>query len=62
MVLPVLRRINLGGKSHEYMLKTKLLKCIFPEAKFIHIIRDPRDQAVSSKKVCDKNLFRSAKR
>ncbi len=51
-----------GDKSPEYMLNTRSLKRIFPDAKFIHIIRDPRDQALSSKKVWGKNLFRSAKR
>ena len=37
-----------------------LLKMIYPYAKFIHIIRDPRDQALSSRRLWNKNLYRNA--
>jgi hypothetical protein len=37
-----------------------LLKEVFPSARFLHIIRDPRDCCLSAKKVWGKNLYRTA--
>lgn len=41
----------IGDKNPGYAIYTKLLLKIFPEAKFIHILRDYRDNFVSIKKV-----------
>lgn len=41
----------IGDKNPGYAIYTKLLLKIFPEAKFIHIIRDYRDNFVSIKNV-----------
>lgn len=41
----------IGDKNPGYAIYTKLLTKIFPEAKFIHIIRDYRDNFVSIKNV-----------
>ena len=40
-----------GDKTPKYARYAKEIKTIFPNAKFIHIIRDPRDVSVSLKKV-----------
>lgn len=50
----------LGEKTPEYLFHTDLLKEKFPEAKFIHIIRDPRDHVLSMKKAWGKNIFLAA--
>lgn len=50
-----------GDKSPHNMLWIKELKTLFPNAKFIHIIRDVRDHCLSSKKVWNKHPYRSAK-
>ncbi|MBY9009573.1 MAG: sulfotransferase [Candidatus Lokiarchaeota archaeon] len=49
-----------GDKSPNYVNQILFLKNVFPSAKFIHIIRDPRDCCLSSKKVWGKNLYRTA--
>lgn len=49
-----------GDKSPTYLSHIKLLKEIFPEAKFLHIIRDPRDCCLSTKKTWGKSLYRTA--
>lgn len=49
-----------GDKSPTYLCHMILLKKIFPEAKFLHIIRDPRDCCLSTKKAWGKNLYRTA--
>ncbi|RJQ68905.1 MAG: sulfotransferase [Desulfobacteraceae bacterium] len=51
-----------GDKTPFYMLHLPLLAEHFPDARFIHIIRDARDQCLSSRKVWNKNLYRSAQR
>lgn len=50
-----------GDKSPHYMLFLKELKGMFPEAKFIHIIRDVRDHCLSSQKLWNKNPYRASK-
>jgi hypothetical protein len=49
-----------GDKTPSYMLEMPLLKKIFPKARFLHIIRDPRDVALSSRKAWGHNLYRVA--
>ena len=49
-----------GDKSPSYIYHLPLLFEIFPKAKFLHIIRDPRDQAISSKKAWNKHIYLSA--
>jgi hypothetical protein len=50
----------LGDKTPKHIDHIKLLKKEFPNAKFIHIIRDPRDRAASAKTAWNANLFLSA--
>jgi hypothetical protein len=49
-----------GDKTPSYLNQVKLLKRMFPNAKFIHIIRDPRDYCLSARKIWKKNIFRAA--
>ena len=49
-----------GDKSPTYLCHIRFLKEIFPEARFLHIIRDPRECCLSAKKVWGKNLYRTA--
>ena len=49
-----------GDKTPQYLYRIKLLKETFPNAKFIHIIRDPRDYAVSVKNIWGKHIYRAA--
>ena len=60
--LPNKKKENLffGDKTPGYIHHLTLLKMIYPYAKFIHIIRDPRDQALSSRRLWNKNLYRNA--
>lgn len=51
-----------GDKSPLYIKHTPLLKKLFPEARFIHIIRDVRDYCLSINKAWDKNMIRAAQR
>ena len=50
----------LGDKSPNYIEKMELLLEFFPDVKFIHIVRDPRDFALSSRNAWNKNIFRAA--
>jgi len=49
-----------GDKTPGYLKVLPLLKEIFPGARFIHIIRDPRDYCVSVRKIWNKNIYRAA--
>ena len=53
-------KIIWGDKSPSYIGHLPLLKCLFPEAKFIHIIRDVRDYCVSINKAWGKHVVRAA--
>lgn len=49
-----------GDKSHGYISNIQLLRALFPDARFLHIVRDPRDQALSSLKIWGRSPLRSA--
>ncbi len=51
-----------GDKSPSYVRCLPLLKKNFPEARFIHIIRDVRDYCLSINHAWGKNMFRAAQR
>lgn len=50
----------IGDKSPSYLFVITLLLKAFDGAKFVHIIRDPRDCALSARKVWGKDLLRVA--
>jgi hypothetical protein len=49
-----------GDKSPTYTKNFSLMNEIFSNAKFIHIIRDPRDCCLSAKKTWGKSIYRTA--
>lgn len=49
-----------GDKTPSYVMDMDLLKQIFPTARFLHIIRDPRDVAVSAHKAWGHDMLRVA--
>lgn len=51
-----------GDKTPDYISHMELLKELFPEARFIHIIRDVRDYCLSVKKAWGKSMLRAAQR
>lgn len=51
-----------GDKSPSYVHHLPMLKAHFPEARFLHIIRDARDHALSMKKAWGKHPIRAAQR
>jgi hypothetical protein len=51
-----------GDKTPSYILQLPLLKSLFPNAKFLHIIRDVRDHCSSMHKAWGKNIYRAAQR
>ncbi len=51
-----------GDKSPSYTCHVALLKSHFPQARFIHIVRDVRDYCLSMHKAWGKNMFRAAAR
>lgn len=51
-----------GDKTPDYATQVPLLHSLFPDALFIHILRDPRDYALSMRKAWGKSLDRSAHR
>jgi len=52
--------VILGDKTPQYIVHLELFKRIWPEAKFIHLIRDPRDVCISAKNIWNKSMFRTA--
>ena len=51
-----------GDKTPGYLRQMPLLKSLYPDAKFIHIIRDSRDYCLSIRRAWQKNIFRAAQR
>jgi hypothetical protein len=51
-----------GDKTPNNLFYIKMLKNAFPEAKFIHIIRDPRERALSANKAWHASLLMCAER
>jgi hypothetical protein len=51
-----------GDKTPSYITQLPMLGSCFPNAKFIHIIRDPRDYALSIRKAWRKDLRRATQR
>lgn len=51
-----------GDKTPGYINHMELIKRIFPKAKFLHMLRDPRDYCLSVKKSWGKNIYRAAQR
>jgi hypothetical protein len=51
-----------GDKTPAYLVHLPLLYSLFPEAKVIHIIRDPRDTCVSIHRIWGKNIYRAAQK
>jgi hypothetical protein len=49
-----------GDKTPSYVDHLDLIDAALPHARFIHIIRDPRDQALSERAIWGKSLRRSA--
>ncbi len=56
------KEVIFGDKTPGYIRHILLLKKLFPQCKFIHIIRDPRDFALSLRKAWKKNIYRAAER
>jgi hypothetical protein len=51
-----------GDKTPGYINHMPLLKGLFPRAKFIHMVRDPRDYCLSVRKSFGKSIYRAAVR
>ncbi|HJN74402.1 MAG TPA: sulfotransferase [Myxococcota bacterium] len=51
-----------GDKSPNYRSHLPLLKQLWPEARFVHIVRDVRDVCLSSHKAWGKHVLRNAQR
>jgi len=52
----------IGDKTPLYLGEIDLLRNAFSRARFIHIIRDPRDVCLSAKKVWGHHVYRTAQR
>ena len=59
---PITKDMIWGDKTPAYISYMPLLKHIFPQARFIHMIRDPRDFCLSFKKASGRNIYRAAQR
>jgi hypothetical protein len=51
-----------GDKTPGYINHLLLLKDLFPSAKFLHVVRDPRDYCLSIRKSFKKSIYRAAVR
>ena len=51
-----------GDKTPNYLMYTGKLKETFRHAKFLHIIRDPRERSLSLRKAWHANIFKGAAR
>ncbi len=51
-----------GDKTPLYLRHLNLLQKVFPKSKVIHIIRDPRDRALSVKKTWGKSMYRTTEK
>lgn len=51
-----------GDKSPSYVTKLDEISGHFPRARFIHIVRDARDQALSARRAWGKDVLRAAQR
>ena len=49
-----------GDKTPQYLYRIKMLKEAIPNAKFVHIIRDPRDYCISVRNIWGKHIYRAA--
>ena len=49
-----------GDKSHGYISGAALLRTIFPQVRFLFLVRDPRDQALSAADIWGRHPLRSA--
>jgi len=52
----------LGEKTPGYITKTEEILAVWENAKFIHIVRDPRDYVLSVNKAWKRNIYRAAYR
>ena len=51
-----------GDKTPGYVSQLALLRTLFPDARYIHIVRDPRDYACSIREAWGKSVPRAAQR
>lgn len=51
-----------GDKSPSYVTKLEVISAHFQRARFIHIVRDARDQALSARRAWGKDVLRAAQR
>jgi hypothetical protein len=51
-----------GDKTPGYLNHMPLLKRLYPQAKFLHLIRDPRDYCLSARQSWGKSIYRAAHR
>jgi hypothetical protein len=49
-----------GDKTPSYLEHIDLLHDLYPQARFLHIIRDPRDRSLSVNKTWGKHIYRAA--
>ena len=51
-----------GDKTPDYIYHTPLLKSLYPNARFVHIIRDVRDFCLSTRNAWNKSIYRAAQK